>query len=554
MESPSNGRAASAWLMRQARAQRGRVALPVALGVASTLCAVALALIIARLLATLLGFAGGGWGDLALAAVLVLVMAGLGMAQEAAQTRAGEAARAAIRTALFARLMELGPDDPRGVGEKAALLVDRVEALDGFFARWLPAVILAVLAPALIILAAALADWVTALVLLVMGLLFPFAMAVTGIGAARESRRQMDVLGRLSGRFVDRLRGLSTLVQFNQAEAEARHLGQVAEEFRHRTMRVLRVAFLSTTALELLAAGTIAYLAWRHGAHLGANHPDPVAALFCLLLVPAFFQPLRTFSQAYHEAMSARGAAADLAPLLEAAAPEGLLLETVPPRVTVAFTEVGLHYPGMPQPALDRLTFAVTPGETLLLVGPSGSGKSSVLKLLMGFTRPTSGRIALNGQDATRLRPAELRRLSAYVGQRAHLFRGTLRENIAMARPEASEAEIQRAAESARVMSFARHLPQGLDTEVGEGGYGLSGGQAQRVALARAFLRDAPLVLLDEPTTALDPGTEAEVMEAIARLCAGRTAIIATHSTQLRGLSARVLELGAGRMAVTHVD
>jgi len=195
----------------------------------------------------------------------------------------------------------------------------------------------------------------------------------------------------------------------------------------------------------------------------------------------------------------------------------------------------------------------VTPGETLLLVGPSGSGKSSVLKLLMGFTRPTAGRIALNGQDATRLKPAELRRHSAYVGQRAHLFRGTLRENIALARPDASEAEILRAAEAARVMSFARNLPQGLETEVGEGGYGLSGGQAQRVALARAFLRDAPLVLLDEPTTALDPGTEAEVMEAIARLCAGRTAIIATHSPQMRGLSARVLELGAGRMAVTHV-
>jgi len=557
MESPSNGRAASTWLMRQARAQRGRVALPVALGLGSTLCAVALAFLIARLLATLLGFAGGGWGDLAVAAVLVLAMAGLGMAQEAAQTRAGEAARAAIRTALFGRLLALGPDDPRGVGEKAALLVDRVEALDGFFARWLPAVILAVLAPAIIIVAAAFADWVSALVLLVMGLLVPVAMAVAGIGTARESRRQLDVLGRLSGRFVDRLRGLSTLVQFNRAEAEAQHLGQVAEEFRTRTMRVLRVAFLSTTALELLAAGTIAYLAWRHGAHLGANHPDPVAALFCILLVPAFFQPLRTFSQAYHEAMSARGAAADLAPLLQApeAGPEagGLLLESIPPRVTVAFTEVSLHYPGMPAPALDRLTFSVTPGETLLLVGPSGSGKSSVLKLLMGFARPTAGRVALNGQDATRLKPAELRRLSAYVGQRAHLFRGTLRENIAMARPEATDAEILRAAEAARVMAFARNLPQGLETEVGEGGFGLSGGQAQRIALARAFLRDAPLVLLDEPTTALDPGTEAEVMEAIARLCAGRTAIIATHSKQMRGLSARVLELGGGRLAVPHV-
>lgn len=535
--------------MRQARGQRGRIALPAALGLASTLCGVALAFLVARVLATLLGFAGGGWADLALAALLVLTMAGLGMAQEAAQNRAGEAARAAIRAALFERLLALGPADPRGVGEKASLLVDRVEALEGFFARWLPAVALAVLAPALIIAIVALADWVTALVLLSTGLLVPVAMALTGIGAARASRRQLDVLGRLSGRFVDRLRGLSTLVQFNQAEAEAKALGAAAGEFRARTMRVLRVAFLSSSALEFLAAGAIAYLAWRHGAHLGASHPDPALALFCILVVPAFFQPLRSFSQAYHEAMSAKGAAAELAPLLDAPAPAGLLLEAVPPRVAVAFTEVTLRHPGQARPALDRLTFAVAPGETLLLVGPSGAGKSSVLRLLMGFARPSSGRVAINGQDVTRLRHSELRRLSAYVGQRAHLFRATLRENIALARPEASEADILRAAEAARVLAFARALPEGLDTMVGEGGYGLSGGQAQRVALARAFLRDAPLLLLDEPTTALDPGTEAEVMEAIQRLCIGRTAIIATHSAQLRGLSARALELGGGRLA-----
>jgi ATP-binding cassette subfamily C protein CydD len=553
MEPPANGRAASAWLRKEARAHRSRVALPVGLGLAATLCGVGLAWLIARLLATLLGFAGGGWADVGLALVLILTIAMLGMAQEAAQTRTGEAARARIRTALFARLMELGPDDPRGVGEKASLLVDRVEALEGFFARWLPTMTLAVLSPALIILIAWWADWVSALVLLVMGLLVPVGMAVTGIGAARESRRQLDVLGRLSGRFVDRLRGLSTLVQFNRAESEAQHLGQAAEEFRARTMRVLRVAFLSTTVLELLAAGTIAYLAWRHGAHLGANHPDPAKALFCILLVPAFFQPLRTFSQAYHEAVSARGAAAELAPLLAAPAPAGLRLEEVPRRVAVAFTEVSLAYPGAAMPSLDRLTFALAPGETLLLVGPSGAGKSSVLKLLMGFARPSGGRIAINGQDATLLAPHELRRLTAYVGQRAHLFAGTIRENILLARPEASEAELQRAAEAARVLAFARTLPDGLDTRVGEGGFGLSGGQAQRVALARAFLRDAPLVLLDEPTTALDPGTEAEVMESIARLCAGRTAIIATHSPQLRGLSARVLTLGEGRMAASHV-
>ncbi|MFB9971111.1 ATP-binding cassette domain-containing protein [Pseudoroseomonas cervicalis] len=193
------------------------------------------------------------------------------------------------------------------------------------------------------------------------------------------------------------------------------------------------------------------------------------------------------------------------------------------------------------------------PGEALVLAGPSGSGKSSVLRLLMGFRRPDTGRIALNGRDATALRPEELRRLSAYVGQKAHLFRGTIRENIALARPEASAAEIEAAARAARVMEFAEALPQGLDTQVGEGGFGLSGGQAQRVAIARAFLRNAPLVLLDEPTAHLDPATEAELIDSLRRLCAGRTAVIATHSAALRGRFGRVIELEAGRAGVARM-
>jgi ATP-binding cassette subfamily C protein CydD len=397
--------------------------------------------------------------------------------------------------------------------------------------------------------AAALADPTSGLIQLLAGLLVPVAMALTGIGAAQASRRQFAALDRLSGRFLDRMRGLPTLVLFRRQEAEAEALGQAAAELRARTMKVLRVAFLSSASLEVLAAGAIACLAIRHGAILGAEHPDPVAAIFCLLLVPAFFQPLRNFSQSYHEKLGARGAAAELAPLLDAPAPGGLLLEEMPPKVVVTFADVRLTYDPSRPPALDGLSFRVLPGETLVLSGPSGAGKSSVLRLLMGFRRPDSGRIALNGQDATRLAPAELRRLSAYVGQRAHLFRATLRENIRLARPEATDAEVEAAAEAARVMDFARGLTMGLDTLVGEGGYGLSGGQAQRVAVARAFLRDRPLVLLDEPTAHLDPGTEAEVLESIRRLCAGRTAIVASHSRAAQRVLGRVLEIEAGRAA-----
>lgn len=539
---------ARALLAREARAARARLALPLALGLAQVAAGIAQAWLFARLIAALLGFGTAGWEELAAAAALALLSAGLGVAQERTLIAAGEAAKSRLRMTAFSRLLEEGPADPRPVGERAALVVDRIEALEGFLTRWLPAAALAIAGPALVATAAFAADATSGAILAVAGLLVPVAMAVTGIGAAQASRRQFEALGQLSGRFLDRMRGLPTLVLFRRQEAEAEALGRAAEELRNRTMRVLRVAFLSSGAMELLAAGTIACLAIRHGAVLGLQHPDPVAAIFSLLLVPAFFAPLRSFSQAYHERLAARGAAAELAPLLkEPEGPPGLKLEEMPRRLVVTFADVRLSYDPARPPALDGLSFRVMPGETLVLAGPSGAGKSSVLRLLMGFRRPDSGRIALNGQDATLLAPSELRRLSAYVGQRAHLFRGTLRENIALARPGATPAEVEAAAEAARVMDFARGLTRGLDTLVGEGGFGLSGGQAQRVAVARAFLRNAPLVLLDEPTAHLDPGTEAEVLDSLRRLCAGRTAIVASHSRAAQRTLGRVLEIEAGR-------
>jgi ATP-binding cassette, subfamily C, bacterial CydD len=542
--------AARALLRREARALGAAVRIPVLLGLAGLLSGIALAWLVARLLAAVLGHGAAGWEELAAAAALALLGAVLGLAQERAQLRVGEAARARLRSDAFARLLAHGPADERGAGEKVSLVVDQVEAVDGYFGRWLPAAQLALIGPLVVAGAAALADPASGIILLVAGVLVPIAMAVTGIGAANASRRQFDQLQRLSGRFLDRMRGLSTLVLFNRQEEEAKALGAAADELRRRTMRVLSVAFLSNTALELLAAAALVMVALRHAVALAApgGHPDPAAAVFAILLVPAFFAPLRAFSAAYHERLSAAGAAAALAPLLDEPAPKGLVLEAMPPRIVVTFIDVRLSYDPARPPALDGLSFRVSAGETLVLAGPSGAGKSSVLRLLMGFARPDSGRIAINGRDATALRPEELRRLSAYVGQRSHLFRASVRENIRFARPEATEAEVEAAAEAARVTAFAGSLPQGLDTLVGEGGWGLSGGQAQRVALARAFLRDAPLVLLDEPTAHLDPGTEGEVLESIRRLCLGRTAIVASHAAAARGLG-RVLEMDHGRAA-----
>ncbi|TDH62814.1 thiol reductant ABC exporter subunit CydD [Dankookia rubra] len=547
MDSPSATRdgAARALLRRESRALRRQVLLPILLGLGALVVAIAGAWLVARLLAALLGHGGAGWPELAAAAALALLGAGLALAQERAQLAAGEAARARLRDAAFARLLETGPADQTGVGDRASLVVDRVEAMDGYFARWIPAAALAMAGPALVVAAVTWADVGSGVVLAIAGVLYPVAMALTGIGAAQASRRQFEALGRLSGRFLDRMRGLPTLVLFNRQEGEAVALGEAATELRRHTMKVLRVAFLSGTALELLSAGVLACLAWRHRALLGGG-ADPTAALFSLLLVPAFFAPLRGFAAAYQDRLSAAGAAAALAPLLAEGPVPGLLLEEMPPRVVVTFTDLRLSYDPARPPALDGLSFRASAGETLVLAGPSGAGKSSVLRILMGFARPDAGRVSINGQDAMALQPAELRRLSAYVGQHPHLFRATLRENIRFARPEATPEQVEAAARAAHVLDFAEGLPQGLDTLVGEGGWGLSGGQAQRVALARAFLRDAPLVLLDEPTAHLDPGTESQVIESLQRLCLGRTAIIASHSGA-RARLGRVLEIEAGR-------
>ncbi|PHK96217.1 thiol reductant ABC exporter subunit CydD [Pseudoroseomonas rhizosphaerae] len=551
---PAEAARARALLSATARSGRARLARPILLGLASIACGIAQAWLIATVLATLLGHGTAGWAELAGAASLALLSIALGVAQEAAQADAGAAARAGLRRRAFARLLRAGPADERPVGERATLVVDRIEALDGYFSRWLPAAALAVAGPLLIAIAVAAEDPLSGLILFVAGAMVPVGMAVTGIGAALASRQQFDALQALSGRFLDRMRGLPQLVLFRRQEAEAEALAAAADELRRRTMRVLRVAFLSGLVLEVIFAAVLGCLAWRHGNLLVGGHPAPQAALFCLLMVPGFFAPLRAFSAAYHERMAANGAAAALAPLLEGPdEEEGLQLAEIPPSVVVTFEHVALTYDPARGPALTDLTFRVLPGEALVLAGPSGSGKSSVLRLLMGFHAPDGGRIALNGRDATTLRPAELRRLSAYVGQKAHLFRASIRENILLARPDATPAEVEAAARAAHVAEFAAALPQGLDTLVGEGGFGLSGGQAQRVAIARAFLRNAPLVLLDEPTAHLDPGTEAQVLDSLRRLCAGRTAIIATHSPALRARFSRVLELEQGRATLSRM-
>jgi ATP-binding cassette subfamily C protein CydD len=415
-----------------------------------------------------------------------------------------------------------------------------------------PAAIFAMVGPAVVLIAVLYADPWAALLLLGCGLLVPVGMAFAGIGAAAASRNQFLAMARLQARFLDRVRGIATIVLYGRAEDEARSLAQAAAELRVRTMRVLRVAFLSSIVLDLAAALAMVVLAIHYFDLLRLNDDRAMLwpALAVLLLTPEFFAPLRTFSAAYQDRLHATGAAeslVDLPPLPEPAPPREIRNVSAQ-GVTVAFDKVGLTWDASRGPALDGLSFRVAAGETLVLAGPSGAGKSTVIEILLGFVRPDTGRVTINGADITDLVPQALSRLTAWIGQRPVLFSGTIRDNILFARPEASADEVAAAATAARLDQVTADLPNGLDTLIGEAGYGLSGGQAQRVAIARAYLKNAPLLLLDEPTAHLDPVSEKEVLDSLRRLALGRTVILASHSSAAHGFAGRKLDLRDGKV------
>jgi ATP-binding cassette subfamily C protein CydD len=557
MSNSENGKAAArAWLRQEQQAGR-RTARPVlVLGLLQTALAAGQAWCAAMVLAQALGRQTGSVAALLAGfAVLALLRAALAVATERAAFAAGAAARRRLRTDALTRLLHAGPAmlRQRHSGDLTAIVVDRIEALDGLFSRWVPAAALAVLGPALILLVVLWADPWAALILLGCGLLAPVAMAAAGIGAAAASRRQFIAMARLQARFLDRVRGIATIVLYGRTSDEARALAAAADELRGRTMRVLRVAFLSSAGLDLAAALGLVVLAIRYGLALAAHHlAQPGLALFVLLLTAEFFAPLRAFALAYQDKLHATGAAEallDLPPLPEPV-PARPIRTVAAQGVTVAFENVTLTWDPARGPALDGLSFRVPAGETLVLAGPSGSGKSSVIEILLGFVQPDGGRVTINGADITDLVPQALSRLTAWIGQRPVLFAGTIRDNIRFARPEATDDEVADAARAARVDSFADTLPNGLDTVVGEGGYGLSGGQAQRVAIARAYLKNAPMLLLDEPTAHLDPATESEVLDSLRRLALGRTVILASHSAAAHGFGGRRLDLRLGK-AVT---
>jgi ATP-binding cassette subfamily C protein CydCD len=425
-------------------------------------------------------------------------------------------------------------------------LTTGIDALDGYFSRYLPQLFLAVIVPVAIIGVVAGADWVSAALIAVSVPLIPLFMTLVGATTRERTAKRMRALQKLAGHFLDVVAGLPTLKVFGRAKAQARSIAEVTNRYRSATMRTLRLTFLSSLVLELLATVSVALVAVAVGLRLLGGSMGFRDALFVLVLAPEAYLPLRALGTHFHASADGMKAAEEVFELLED--PEGDLPHRGRVRADgmgIVISGLEVTYPGRLLPAVHDFELAVEPGETVALTGPSGCGKSTVLSVVLGLRSPDAGTVRCGGVDLSDLDLDEWRRHLAWVPQRPHLFARTVAENIRLGRPDASDAHVAAALDAAGLTEVVRRLPRGADTLLGEGGGGLSTGERQRLALARAFVRNAPLLLLDEPTASLDSETEADVLAAVRELAFGRTALIVAHRPALAALADRVVELPA---------
>ncbi|MCC5812566.1 MAG: thiol reductant ABC exporter subunit CydD [Ectothiorhodospiraceae bacterium] len=473
--------------------------------------------------------------------VVMLSRVALQALRDMLAARAGQDVTTALRRKLLAHLHTLGPAPlrTRDSGQLASAALEQIDGMQQYVVRYLPQRFIAVAVPLAILIAVSTQDWLAGLLLLLSAPLIPLFMGLVGMGAASANRDQFQALARLSSRFIDRIQGLATLKHFGQGERISRELADGADEYRVRTMRVLRIAFLSSAVLEFFSSVAIAMLAIYIGLGLLdfiTFGPAPAltlqSGLFILLLAPEFFNPLRELATHYHDRASAAGAAAELIPLLSLTpqtAPRGTRALRTDNGVTVKLRGISLGY-GNGRPVVQDVDLTLPAGRTLLLEGPSGSGKTSLLYAVMGLLQPACGEVLINDTRLQELAPDELERQMGWLSQSPQLLPGSVRDNLLLGAPAADDAQLWRACEQAGIEDLLRLLPEGLDTPVGERGVGLSGGEAQRVALARALVRSPGLLVLDEPTASLDPASREHLLEALrAAAETGMTMLIATH-------------------------
>lgn len=549
-------------LLRYARTTRPFLAGTVALGLAGAGLIVAQATLIADLVVG--GFQHGEGtgalrGDLLWLAAVSVGRALVAWLTELCAHRAGAAVTSQLRNRLLTRATALGPGwlTGRRSGELTTLATRGIDALDDYFARYLPQLGLAAVVPAVVLARILFADWISALTIVLTLPLIPLFMVLVGWATRDRMDRQWRLLGRLSGHFLDVVAGLPTLKVFGRAKAQADSIRAITGDYRKATLRTLRIAFLSSFVLELLATISVALVAVDIGMRLVHGELSLRTGLLVLVLAPEAYLPLRQVGAQYHAAAEGLAAAEQAFEVLETEPPIAPGSTPAPDlrTATVQVQDLAVRSEGVLAPT----SFTLAPGETLAVTGPSGVGKSTLLSALLGFAPAAQGRILVDGADLGSLDPASWHRQIAWVPQHPHLFPGTIADNVRLARPDADDADLHAALAAAGALGFAAP-----DDVIGEDGAGLSAGQRQRLALARAFLADRPLLLLDEPTANLDGDTEDTLVATLRELTRGRTTILVAHRPALLPLADRVLALapaargsaqtGSGRVAGARQD
>ncbi len=536
---------------------RAILALAIVLGTLGTLATIAQMTLLSGIVnAVFLSHKGLSQVLLPLALLLgaILLRAGLLWAREVSAQRAAIRLKASLRERVFAHLLHLGPAWSAGqrTGELAAVINEGIERLDAYISRYLPQLALSVIVPLLIVVTILPVDLFSAVLLLATGPVIPLLMFLVGSSTQKRIEAQWTTLSRMSAHFLDVMQGLTTLKMFGRSQGQQERIARVSDQFRDKTLQVLRHAFLSGAVLEFMTMTAIGVIATTLGVRLLNHGISFDRAFLVLLLTPEFYRPLQELGVQRHSAMEGEASARRIFEILQTPLPtqEAPATDTSIPAgpITIDIAAISYSYPENEHPALDGVSLLLPANTCTALVGRSGAGKTTLVNLLMRFMDATRGEIAANGVPITDLSPEKWREYVALVPQRPYLFYGTLRENMLLARPGASDEEVMRAAKLAGVTAFIDELPRGLDTQVGEQGMQLSSGQAQRVAIARAILKNAPILILDEPTSSLDPDSEALIRQSLATLMRDRTVLVIAHRYNTIALADRVVVLEDGRI------